>query len=369
MKIRRFFSRLYRSPEPGEDGGGFEPTESADLTPVAGVETPEATPGTELTPKPATMQEAMFPTVTTPEEKAAADQRARDALGRFAGKPPVDPAAPPVDPLKKPPVDPNAMPEGLAPKAQERFQALVNTNKELAGKLEQATQIAGSPEAVLPMLQSAQAMQTTFRDNGVTREQFEQATSVIGLINRGDMAGAQKVLEDQLRQISLVTGKPIGQVDALASFPDLREAVDNLQIDQERALEIARARTIQQNQQQGAQRQQQQERQQQEVQQAVQQGQLAVDQFCKSKMTSDLDYLRIEPLLLKEVQGGLLVGVPPNLWPRIVEKTYNLIKQTAASARTTQSTQVLRPTGGESPRQAPKSSYEAMWGAPKPAGM
>lgn len=370
MKIPLKFQRPYRNDEPGADGTGDVITDQSAPTTEAPASGEPAATGAET--KPTSMLEAMFPSKTeTPEEQAAAEQRARDEKGRFATKAPADPNAPPADPAKKPtePSEPTKMPEGLTPKAQERFQALANTNKELTGKLEQVTAlVGGNLDAVAPMLQSAQALQQTFQEHGVRREQFDQGMQIIGMINRGDLEGAQKFMQEQLRLISLATGKPVGAVDTLAGHQDLRDAVDNLQMTEAHAIEVARARMVQQNTQQNHQRQQQEYSQQQATQQAVQQGQLAVDKFCKAQMSSDLDYSKIEPLLLKEIQEGLLQGVPPQAWVGIVEKTYRLIKQTSSMARAGgASTTVLRPTGGEAPTAKPKSAYEAMWGRPAPA--
>lgn len=368
MKIPLKFQRPYRNDEPGEDGTG-DPGAIGTEVPDAGLDAEIPAPEASESAKPTSMMEAMFPKAAegTPEEEAAAAQRARDELGRFAAKPAVDPKA--QDPAKKPTAEPDLtkMPEGLTPKAQERFQALANTNKELTSKLEAVSSlVGGNLEAVAPMLQSVQALQQTFQEHGVRQEQFEQGMQVIGMINRGDLEGAQRFMQEQLRLISLATGKPVGAVDSLAGHPDLREAVDNLQMTQEHAMEVARARMVQNNTQQMQQRQQQEERQQQESRQAIQQGQLAVDKFCKAQMSTDLDYAKIEPILLKKIQGGLLQGIPPNAWAGIVQKTYELIKETSATARQGTTTTVLRPTGGEAPSAQPKTAFEAMWGKPAP---
>lgn len=378
MKFRRYFQRPYRNDEPGADGMGDDtiitapPAENADLSNGGtGADTTAASTVTDT--KPASMLDAMFPKkAETAEEKAAAEQRERDEKGRFAAKAPTDPNAPPVDPTKKPPVDPadlTKMPDGLTPKAQERFQALANTNKELTGKLEAVSSlVGGNLDAVAPMLQSVQALQQTFQEHGVKREQFEQGMQVIGMINRGDLESAQKVLEEQLRLISLATGKPLGTVDALADFPDLRERVDSLQLSETDAIELARNRMAQRQQQTQQTQQREQQEQQQATQQSIQQGQIAVDKFCKAQMSNDLDYAKIEPILLKEIKDGLLQGVPPEAWAGIVQKTYKLIKETSAMTRTqTQTTTVLRPNGGESPAAKPKSAFEAMWGKSQPA--
>jgi hypothetical protein len=370
MQFRRnLLARLYRSPEPGDDGGGMAP--AAPVTPdatAAPVEAGTTTPAPD-TGKPGTMLEAMFgqKQEATPEETAAAAatgktvQQLRDERGRFAaGKAEVQP-----DPLKPKvegqPEDPTQMPEGLSPKAQQRFQVLANTNRELSAKIEEAQ----------PIVESARALQATFHENGIKREQFEEAMKVVGLMNKGDLRGALAALDEQRALISMHLGVPIPGANALAQYPDLQQAVDNLQITEQHALEIARGRMVQTQGQQQA-RQQVQERQQaerqqqsqQQAQQAVHQGQLAVDAFCKARQTDDMDYARIEPLLLAQVKEGLLEGVPPQRWAALIQKTYGLIKQTAQSTRMAgPTTSVLRPTGGESPRQAPKTMHEAMWGA------
>ncbi len=363
------FSRMYRDPEPGVDGGGVAIEQAAADT--------SAAPATPDPQSPEAAVEAIFgksePVEKLPgETEEAAQARARDEKGRFAQKTAADPNL--VDPNapKKPaeqPKDLTVMPEGLTPKAQERFQALANSNRQLTEQATAAAEIAGSPEAVLPMLQSAAAIQSTFREHGVSREQFTQATDVIGMINRGDLAGAEKVLIDQLRQISLVTGRTPGTVDPLQGFPDLQEQVENLQISPAHAIELARGRTQQNHQQTQQQRQQDQQQREQGETQAFNTGVMAVDRFCKERMTSDLDFAKIEPLLQKQIAGGLLTGIPPAQYRQIVEKTYNLIKETSSINRgPSTGGGVLRPSGSESAKAAPKNAFEAMFGKSAPAG-
>lgn len=367
MKFRRnLLSRLYRNSDPDADsgGGGAPVVESAPVvtdTPAAPAESASAAPGSML--------EAMFgqktevaPTVAETQEALATGktvQQLRDERGRFASgkaEPAVDPTKPAE--VKKP--DANGMPEGLTPKAQERFQTLANTNKELSTRVQEWE----------PIVNSARELQQTFQQHGIRREQFDHAMQMVGLMNRGDLQGALRMLDDQRTQISLALGKPLPGADALASFPDLRQAVDNLQVSEEYAMEVARGRFQQHRGQQAAQAQRQQDQAHQQEQQAVQREEqaknnsmLAVDKFCKARMADDLDFARVEPLLLAQIQGGLLEGIPYAARPALIEKTYALIKQTATATRSAApSTSVLRPTGGESPRQAPKTMHEAMWG-------
>lgn len=357
-------AHVYRNAEPGDDGSS--PVEPIVDTPVDTTPDPaSAAPVTPPVDKTAAMMNAMFPKAEADQSPEAVAQRARDEAGRFAKKPveavqpqakPGDPAKPPVKPAEKPDAL-TAMPEGLTPKAQERFQALANTNKELSSKVQEYE----------PIVQSALGLQETFREHGVKREQFDQAMQVVGLMNRGDLEGAQRALEQQLRLISLHTGKPIGAVDALAEHPDLRDRVNNLQLTEADAIELARGRMVNgARQQQETQQREVQQRETQE-QQAHDQGVLAVDKFCKDKMATDLDYARIEPILQKQI-GALLKGVHPSRYAAIVEKTYDMIKETAGMTRTAApSTSVLRPTGGASPASKPASMYESMWGTKAPA--
>jgi hypothetical protein len=377
MKFRRnFLSRIYRSPEPGDDGSGAVETGTPAATPDTTGATASTEGGSGASPAPkGTMLEAMFgqkPDAAAPTDAEAAEaaaagvtvQQLRDDKGRFAGKAPATAATGQPDPAKKPaPNDPTAMPEGLTAKAQERFQTLANTNKELTAQLSHITQVAGSVEKAAAIIDSALAMQDTFREHNVSREQFERATSVIGMMNRGDLQGALRELDEQRRLISLHLGQALPGVDALAEHPDLRAEVDNLQLTEGRALEIARSRMVQNHQQQASRQHQQVQHSQQQEEQARNASMLAVDRFCKARMADDMDFAAIEPILLKQIEAGLLEGVPYQHRAALVEKTYGLIKQTASATRaSTPSTPVLRPTGGESPRQTPKTMHEAMWG-------
>ncbi len=328
--------------------------------------------------KPASLMEAMFPEPSDPQaENPQAGMTAtevaeslrgkgpRDPQGKFVPKTAADttPAAPQAKPVEKAPeVKPDdlAMPDGLSAKAQQRFQALANEVKTLR---ESAAPVQKLTEELDMTKRQVEYVKTTFHEHGIRPEQFEQAASVIGMLNRGDLAGAQKVLENQLQQISLMTGKPVGQIDALANFPDLREAVDGLQITEQHALELARARAQRFAGERQAQQEQQARQQTQAEQQSVQAATKAVDDFCKKMQASDVDYQAVEEQLLPEIPN-LLRGVPPAQWKGLVETQYRLLKSAAGRFRQTATpSNALRPTGQASPGQAPRTMQEAMWGA------
>jgi len=295
---------------------------------------------------------------------------ARDEQGRFAPKPkdeeaPTEaevkpeqpavaaaPAAAPTAPAKpEAPEDITKMPEGLQPKAQERFQKLVS---EVKARDEQIEELRGAVTYV----------QETFQQHGVKQEQFEQAVGFIGAVNRGDFASAEKLLLGQLRQLSLLTGRDYGgEVNPLSEFPDLHEKVSGLQISREDAIEVARLRRQQQAQQQAFQQQQELQQRTQADEQQFKAAQSNLDKWARQMAAQDIDWPAIEEQLLPALPD-LLKGVPPAAWSNVVQTQYRVLKNAAQKFRpaATSTPSPLRPTGTASPQGRPSSMYEAMFG-------
>lgn len=365
-----------------EEGGGggspvMPPAQPSDASTVVADAAPAAAPAVNTpAPPPRTMLDAINDRFD-PEKTDLATGQPRDPLGRFAHKnpdgtpvaapvvaapvagAPAAPVAPAVPAAPKAPptlAELTQMPEGLAPKSQERFQQLANGLKEREAERDEArNQVAYVRE--------------TFQTHGIKQEQFEQAAQIMGAMNRGDWQGALQALDEQRRQISLIIGQPLPGVDALAQFPDLRQAVDNLQVTEAHAIELARARTQQlagQQQQQQAQRAQQTQAQEQ---QAVQAATGEVDAFCKHLASTDMDYPVIEAQLLPAIKD-ILAGLPPNRWKTAIETQYSLLKRMASTVRGASPVApapILRPTGQGSPSSQPRTMYEAMFGGQAPA--
>lgn len=289
----------------------------------------------------------------SPAEKAAAEAAAAVAGGAKPAADPTKPAAP-TDPNA--PDDLTVMPDGLGPKGQERFQRLVTTNRELTERTQTLeTQVS--------------YVRDTFQQHGITQQQFEQAAGFIGAINRGDYAAAEQALLGQLQQLALVTGKNYG-ADPLASFPDLRQAVDGLQMTEAAAIETARLRAANSQRQQADQAQRQQAEAATQQANLVQSAQRDIDTWWKATAASDLDAPAIEAQLLPHIPT-LLQGVPPQAWAGVVKAQYQILKKAAGTFRQPQAgapvpATSLRPAGaGSAMQQQPASMYEAMWGRPR----
>lgn len=366
INLVRFLRRMVLMSAFEEGGGGgvaeapaqvSEPAAPAAPSEPAQVATVSASAVAAPAAKP-TMLEAITKGLDkTPAIAGPAQQAPRNPNGQFVPKVAADKLTPegaPTIPAEPGDDDLTSAPEGLGEKAKQRFERLVSTNKELSEKYDTATR-------------QVEYVRDTFQTHGIKQEQFEQAAGVIGLFNKGDYEGAARILQSQLQQLAVLSGKPLAQVDALAPFPDLRAQVDSMQLTEDVAMELARSRAQQHQQQNTQQREQQTQQAQQQERQAVQEGQNAVDAFCKRMAASDLDYGAVEAQLLPEI-ANLLSGVAPKDWARAVETQYRWIKKVAGSARQAPnaSLNALRPTGHGSPQQAPKSAFEAMWGAPAP---
>ncbi|ALV06695.1 hypothetical protein [Roseateles depolymerans] len=320
-------------------------------------------------------QSAAAPAPAPGASPAPAGAQPRDELGRFTHKNAQGQAVDEQGNLapdqaaalaaqeaakQKPPgaEDLTQMPEGLGQKAQERFQKLANTNRDLTAKVEQYEQ-------------SVNAMREIWTENQVQPEQFQMAMGVIGAMNRGDYVGAMQALQEQLQQLSVLAGQAPGQIDPLAEFPDLRQKVNNFLIAEEDALQMARARRMEQMGQQRMQAQQQQQQRQHEQDQQAQRQQQelhtalkAVDDFTKEMARADLDYPHIEAQL-EPVLKDMLQSVPPAQWLQVVKTQYQLIKRVATQSRgggsAAPAAQPLRPTGTVAGAAKPGNMFDAMW--------
>lgn len=273
------------------------------------------------------------------ESEAEKAERLRDEAGRFAKKP-AEPEKPAAE------EDETAMPEGLSEKAQERFRKLASRVHEYA-------------EAAQAAQRDIQAFREVISETGASPQDFGQALDYLRAVNRGDMQGALRMLDEQRRMISLAMGQPIPGADALAEFPDLRQRVEAYQMDESAALEIARARVMQreqmrqhQSQQQGMQRQQ---AQQQERANAIG----MIDQMGAQWTKSDPDYQAKESVILKQLPS-IAQQFPPGMWAHQVRMLYDTLSAMPMPqpARTTPAP--LRASGQTAGAREPGSMLEAL---------
>ena len=250
-------------------------------------------------------------------------------------------------------------PEGLTPKSSERFHALVEDNKEqraLNAQLDQQMRV---------MDEDLQFMRDTFFTDEQSANDFMQFAGYREALKRGDFDSAIGMLQQQAQQLQLLSGRKL-EADPLASYPDLRQQVDDMALDEAHALELARHRAIQAQQQQYVQQQaQQQARQEQSAQQAQQTMTDAVYQINQMEAqwaAQDLNYPAKKQKLM-EMIPQIQQTIPPHLWPQQVAMLYQTLGSMSAAqpaAPRTLKNAPLRPTGGGGGRPEPANALEAM---------
>lgn len=251
-------------------------------------------------------------------------------------------------------------PEGLAPKSSERFHALVEDNKEQrALNVQMDQQLRETNEDL-------RFMRETFFTDEQSANDFMQFAGYREALKRGDFDSAIGMLQEQAQQLQLLSGRKL-EADPLASYPDLRQQVDDMALDEAHALELARHRAIQAQQQQYVQQQaQQQARQEQNVQQAQQTMTGAVHQINQMEAqwsAQDLNYPAKKQKLM-EMIPQIQQTFPPQLWPQQVAMLYQTLGGLTAAPQPTVPRALknapLRPTGSGGGRPEPANALEAM---------
>jgi hypothetical protein len=123
-----------------------------------------------------------------------------------------------------------SVPEGLNERSQERFRQLVDDNKAVRQEVQKATEtITGMRQMVI--------------DSGLSNQEFLGAIDFAATVKR-DPAKGIEMLQDYIKHVAKATGiKPKGmEVDLLDDFPDLQSAVEDMEITEAAALEIAQSR-------------------------------------------------------------------------------------------------------------------------------
>ena len=264
------------------------------------------------------------------------------------------------------PDDITQMPEGLTPKAQERFKSLVTKIKE------QDTAYDDLDKRYQSAHQYASEVSNAIKEVGATPDQLQGAMQYIHAFNSGDLQTRKTLLLRELQDVSMKLGEPvenfIGAADPLNQFPDLKQAVDAYQIGREQALEVARLRT---NENQRLQAKQEQDNSQQGYQNAVQNWKREADEATGmiEKLTAEMSrsdplYHRVEAVLMKG--GGLneiVKNFPPSTWVSQVKMLISSVKQAMPANADLGEPRPL--SGGSGKPQgsgkAPASMFEAMF--------
>lgn len=265
------------------------------------------------------------------------------------------------------------MPAGLSSKAQDRFRELATSLREARTELEQ---LRAEREQLASYATYAQNFDRMIKSIGATDDQLQAAAAYIRAFNSGDLQTRRNILLNELRDVSMQLGEPIESfiegADPLSQFPDLKNAVDSFQLDRERALELARLRTIEQQRMQAVQSVQMAEQQRQHmVTQWVSEKDQAIaeiDKITKEMAKTDPYYPEIQTLLMSDEKGlaNIVQNTPPSTWVSQVKMLISATRAAVARQRAAGGGEPRPLSGGSGKPQgsakAPTSMYEAIFG-------
>lgn len=178
----------------------------------------------------------------------------------------------------------------------------------------------------------------------------------------GDAEAFSKIIGQQIKTFELMHGKRISlDVTGLSEFPDLAEAVSNLQLTEAHALEIARSRTSQLQQRVQRDNQYQAQRNEQQQQQLLQEVVGQVEELQANWMATDPDYQAILPHL-QPLMTKIAQSFPPQQWIGAIKLQYDSLKSTLASTRQVPGREQtpLRGNANLSAKPVPQSAEQAV---------
>lgn len=237
-------------------------------------------------------------------------------------------------------------PEGISKKAQERFRNLTSRLKEKDSELERLSNDLGG-------------IRTLMKETGGKPEDFAKTFEYIRAINHGDFDNARNILEEQIRQLTVMTGKQFAPVDALSQFPDLRERVNSYQMDEQTALEMARHRSAQAQQQRQAQEYQQRQQSDQQSMQVRQRAISEIDRMGAEWARTDPDYAMKEGMITAQAKL-ISEQFPPHQWPAQVKLMYQTISAMPVQRQSASAPAPLRASGQSAGARQPNSMLEAL---------
>lgn len=258
-------------------------------------------------------------------------------------------------------------PEGLKARAKERFDNLANRYRE---RDQQYRELEGQAQAAY---QRIQAMTQEVQSTRATPEKFNAGLEYMRIVNDPNasedrLRAAKRLVESELAGLNRRLGEASSEQEMsalVAQFPDIREALDNMEIEPKLAVEIAgarmRERQRQQAYQQSMQAQQAEQGRVSEFQGRAQAGGAQINQWHAAKVASDPSAQRILQAMRPALEE-MARTAPPENWVRLAESQYVAMRQAMAAAEPPPSKhqQPLSGSSASAGRSTPKTSEEAL---------
>lgn len=308
------------------------------------------------------------------EEPASAEEAVLEAMGLDEGKADDAPPAEGGDQAQ-----PEGEPDAAAKKADEEaakkgiteddLKPLESRNKETNERFRKVTEgYRQEKERAEQLQQKVANFQQSF--DALKQLGFSDETAAEDLVGfseyrhvlaTGDSEAFSKIIAEQVRQFESLHGKRVAiQASALDAHPDLKQRVEDLDLDEAMALEVARARDLDARASRERQQRTQQVRTEQEHTAVLNDAVAAVENLQTSWKKNDPDFPAILPHLQPMMQE-IGAKYPPNLWPQLLELQYKSIKKALVEQGGNKgSTLPLRGNGHQRGKSAPSTPQEAV---------
>jgi hypothetical protein len=180
-------------------------------------------------------------------------------------------------------------------------------------------------------------------------------------IYSGDEKAFQQIISEQLKQFETAHGKRVSiSASTLDDFPDLKEKVEALELDEDLAHEVARNRKIQERANRDNEIRGQQQHSQQQQQEELQKSFYSVETMQANWQKNDPDFSAILPHLRSQMEE-IGANYPPAMWPKLLDMQYKSLKKALSEYRQVRVDDTpLRGNGHQGGRPAPSSPQEAV---------
>ncbi len=182
------------------------------------------------------------------------------------------------------------------------------------------------------------------------------------VINSGDVDAFKRIISDQVKAFENFYGKKVNiAASGLDDFPDLKQKVENLELDEDIALELARTRNLQNRAQRENQVRSQNQQASMQTQQQVEGAVADVEALQAYWSKTDPDYQAVLPhLQAKMTEIGK--NYHPTQWANLIQLQYTSIKEAliAAGANRSSNNLPLRGNGNMTGKPAPRTPEEAV---------
>lgn len=177
----------------------------------------------------------------------------------------------------------------------------------------------------------------------------------------GDADQFKSIIGEQIKQFELLHGKKVSfdKTGVLDDFPDLQEKVNNLELDEDTALRVARAERLNQRADRDKQNTQQRQQTDLQSQQALQSAVDEVDTLQNTWRSTDPDFSAVVKHLQPKMEQ-IAKDFPPNMWAKAIKHQYETIKETLAKSVQSSTGQPLRGNGNLTGKPAPTNMAEAV---------